>query len=100
MACEAMFKNAMIDYLAAKFEHGTTYSEKEVDAILKSWHTFNDWPLIRRTWLSMGCSREIQMDRVSISEELLMCGRKPAAAGFLYPISHECAGTIASRHTQ
>ena len=35
-------------YLAAKFERGRRYTEKEVNAILNEWHTFNDWALLRR----------------------------------------------------
>jgi hypothetical protein len=36
------------EYLAAKFEMGATYTEKEVNAILKSWHPFGDHALLRR----------------------------------------------------
>ena len=28
-----------LDYLASKFEIGVTYTEKEVNVILKAWHT-------------------------------------------------------------
>lgn len=35
-------------YLASKFEHKRRYSEKEVNQILKSWHTFDDWAMLRR----------------------------------------------------
>lgn len=35
-------------YLASKFEKGKRYSEKEVNEILKSWHTFEDWAMLRR----------------------------------------------------
>lgn len=37
-----------LGYLASKFEMGSSYSEKEVNAILKSWHTFGDHALLRR----------------------------------------------------
>jgi hypothetical protein len=37
-----------LNYLASKFEMGATYSEKEVNAILKQWHTFGDHALLRR----------------------------------------------------
>ena len=37
-----------LDYLASKFEVGITYTEKEVNAILKQWHTFGDHALLRR----------------------------------------------------
>ena len=35
-------------YLASKFETGRRYSEKEVNQILKEWHTFEDWAMLRR----------------------------------------------------
>lgn len=35
-------------YLASKFEKDKKYSEKEVNAILKNWHTFEDWAMLRR----------------------------------------------------
>ena len=37
-----------LDYLATKFEAGSVYSEKEVNALLNSWHTFGDPALLRR----------------------------------------------------
>jgi len=35
-------------YFASKFEIGRHYSEKEVNDILKEWHTFADWAMLRR----------------------------------------------------
>ena len=35
-------------YLAAKFVPGEIYTEKEVNEILKAWHTFSDWAMLRR----------------------------------------------------
>ena len=35
-------------YLAARFEPGREYSEKEVNELLMDWHTFADWALLRR----------------------------------------------------
>ena len=35
-------------YLASKFEPGKNYTEKEVNQILKGWHTFEDWAMLRR----------------------------------------------------
>ena len=35
-------------YLASKFKQGVQYSEKEVNATLKQWHTFGDWCMLRR----------------------------------------------------
>ncbi len=36
------------EYLISKFEFGRTYTEREVNDILKHWHTFMDWALLRR----------------------------------------------------
>lgn len=35
-------------YFASKFEKGKIYTEKEVNHILKNWHTFEDWAMLRR----------------------------------------------------
>jgi hypothetical protein len=35
-------------YLAARFEPGREYSEREVNELLSAWHTFGDWALLRR----------------------------------------------------
>ena len=32
----------ILAYIAGKFEHGVTYTEAELNVILKDWHTFND----------------------------------------------------------
>lgn len=46
----AKFKPKIISlfYLTSKFEPKKRYSEKEVNEILKSWHMFNDWCMLRR----------------------------------------------------
>lgn len=41
-------KLLVLEYLAARFEPGRRYHEKEVNAILHEWHTFGDWALLRR----------------------------------------------------
>jgi len=41
-------QKAILDYLIGKFERDVIYSEKEVNAILNTWHTFGDWALLRR----------------------------------------------------
>lgn len=41
-------KQLAIAYLAEKFEAGKRYSEKEVNALLKEWHTFGDPATLRR----------------------------------------------------
>lgn len=37
-----------LEYLAGKFEFDRHYTEKEVNAILRTWHTFGDHALLRR----------------------------------------------------
>ena len=41
-------KMLSLAYIAAKFEPEKEYSEEEVNSIIKSWHTFDDWALLRR----------------------------------------------------
>jgi predicted dehydrogenase len=40
--------------LAGRFEPGRSYTETEVNAILKTWHTFGDWALLRREMVDEG----------------------------------------------
>lgn len=47
-------KDSILKYLATKFELNKTYHENEVNEILKSWHTFADWPLLRRELIENG----------------------------------------------
>ena len=42
------YKVIVLSYLATKFEYDRFYNEKDVNEILKRWHTFEDWPLLRR----------------------------------------------------
>ncbi len=44
----------VLDYLIEKFDRGTNYSEVEVNQILKQWHTFEDWALLRRELFDRG----------------------------------------------
>jgi len=41
-------------YLASKFEAGRSYSEAEVNELLRRWHTFEDWALLRRELFEQG----------------------------------------------
>jgi hypothetical protein len=41
-------KQLVCEYLATKFVVGQSYSEAGVNDLLKAWHTFSDWPLLRR----------------------------------------------------
>ncbi len=37
-----------IALLATRFEPGRTYNERQVNDLLREWHTFEDWALLRR----------------------------------------------------
>lgn len=41
-------RNAALQYLATKFQPGKEYTEREVNELLKTWHTFGDHALLRR----------------------------------------------------
>jgi len=41
-------KLLVLSYLASKFNDETVYTEAQVNALLKQWHTFSDWSLLRR----------------------------------------------------
>ena len=41
-------KQAAMEFIASKFEFGKEYAEKEVSEIIKTNHTFNDHPMLRR----------------------------------------------------
>lgn len=43
-----------LQYLASKFETGVFYTEKEVNAILRQFHTFEDPALLRRELYDKG----------------------------------------------
>lgn len=45
---KGQFQLLVLQYLASKFEPGVTYTEKEVNALLNQYHTFNDPALLRR----------------------------------------------------
>jgi len=47
-------RSAILAYLAEKFEVGTVYTERAVNDILKRWHTFDDWALLRRELFEQG----------------------------------------------
>lgn len=47
-------RDAILAYLADKFEFGRDYREREVNAILDSWHTFGDFFLLRRELIEAG----------------------------------------------
>ena len=41
-------KLAVLNYLITKFEPGLEYKELQVNQILKLWHSFGDYALLRR----------------------------------------------------
>ena len=45
---KGLVKKALLAYLATKFNVNIDYTEKEVNEIIKTWHTFNDYFLLRR----------------------------------------------------
>ncbi len=47
-------KALVVAYLATKFEAARSYTEPEINEILKNWHTFGDWPLLRRELYEQG----------------------------------------------
>ena len=47
-------KQLVLAYLAEKFAFGRVYHEREINDILNQWHTFQDWPLLRRSLVDSG----------------------------------------------
>lgn len=47
-------KTLVIEYLASKFSRDEDYGEKDVNEVLKTWHTFSDWALLRRELFERG----------------------------------------------
>lgn len=47
-------QQAILRYLASKFEFGRVYSEREVNELLKRYHTFEDWAMLRREMFENG----------------------------------------------
>ena len=45
---------ATLTYLAEKFESDRTYTEKEVNSICDTWHTYEDHFLLRRELIDSG----------------------------------------------
>ena len=41
-------------YLAACFQPGREYSERQVNQLLLQWHTFGDWAMLRRVLFDWG----------------------------------------------
>jgi hypothetical protein len=49
-----IMKNKVLDYMATKFADDGFYSESQVNDILKQWHTFNDYFILRRGLIDSG----------------------------------------------
>lgn len=49
----------VLAYLAEKFEAGKDYTEKQVNAIIDSWHTFGDYFLLRRELIDSGLMKRM-----------------------------------------
>jgi chloramphenicol O-acetyltransferase type A len=47
-------KELVLAYLIIKFDFGVIYNELDVNDILKRWHAFSDWPLLRRELFERG----------------------------------------------
>ena len=47
-------KLLVLAYIATKFDRNSTYSEERLNILLKQWHTFNDWALLRRELVERG----------------------------------------------
>lgn len=47
-------KVLVLEYLIEKFDYSRTYTESEVNVVLKLHHTFSDWPLLRRELVDRG----------------------------------------------
>jgi len=45
---KGMVKQEILAYLATQFKFDIDYTEKEVNEIIKTWHTFGDYFLLRR----------------------------------------------------
>lgn len=62
-------KVLVLDFLAARFEAGRDYAEKEVNDILKRHHDFGDWALLRRELVESGrLQRDARVGRYWLPE--------------------------------
>jgi hypothetical protein len=47
-------KELVTAYLATKFQSDKSYTEREVNEVLKVWHVFGDWAILRRELFERG----------------------------------------------
>lgn len=45
---KAAEREQILGYLASKFQSDRTYTENEVNYILRQWHNYEDWSSLRR----------------------------------------------------
>jgi hypothetical protein len=43
-----------LEYIASKFDTEKRYTWREADQLLKTWHTFGDWALLKRDLYDIG----------------------------------------------
>ncbi len=53
-------REEVLKYLGTKFESSRDYKEKEINAIIDEWHTFNDYFLLRRELIIAGVLKRTQ----------------------------------------
>ncbi len=64
---------ATLSYLAERFEDGRDYTEKEVNTICETWHTFGDYFILRRELVDYGLlQREVDGSRYWKPESLIL----------------------------
>ncbi len=73
-------KEAVLIYLAEKFEYNKTYNEKEVNSIIQQWHTFNDYFLLRRGLIDFGLLSRTR-NGASYWRQVSVCSEDRAAFG-------------------
>lgn len=61
-------KQIVLDYLRQKFEEGVCYTELEVNVLLKSWITFEDYVTLRRDLIDFGYLKREDNGAVYIRE--------------------------------
>lgn len=49
-----IMKNEVLEYVLTKFDNDVHYTEAQVNEILKEWHTFNDYFILRRGLIDAG----------------------------------------------
>lgn len=51
---KAAEREHVLSYLGGKFYNDRTYTENEVNDILRAWHTYGDWSSLRRDLIGYG----------------------------------------------